>query len=154
MVLPSGYPARKQMFYNQLKLNGENFGDPIAGTGAALSFGLHTANRNLHYFRHNGNCSAEMTGNTFVEYFRKPQAFAVTGGGAYCEGGDGVAIGLSGSQTNVLYQLKLNGENFGDALAGTGSALSFGLHTAIGTYTISATNGNCSAEMTGNTFVE
>ncbi len=23
-------------------------------------------------------------------------------GGAYCEGGDGVAIGLSGSQTNVL----------------------------------------------------
>jgi hypothetical protein len=61
-----------------------------------------------------------MTGNTFVEYFPQPQAFAVTGGGAYCEGGDGVAIGLSGSQTNVLYQLKLNGENFGDALAGTG----------------------------------
>ncbi len=96
-----------------------------------------------------------MTGNTFVEYFPQPQAFAVTGGGAYCEGGDGVAIGLSGSQTNVLYQLKLNGENFGDAIAGTGAALSFGLQTEEGLYSVIAYFGEmtCPAYMDDTVMV-
>ena len=34
-----------------------------------------------------------------------PSAFAVTGGGSYCTGGTGVAVGLAGSASGVNYQL-------------------------------------------------
>ncbi|MBK7213167.1 MAG: hypothetical protein IPH88_07720 [Bacteroidales bacterium] len=32
-----------------------------------------------------------------------PAAFAMTGGGSYCQGGNGVAVGLAGSQINAVY---------------------------------------------------
>jgi hypothetical protein len=38
-----------------------------------------------------------------------PTAFSVTGGGAYCSGSAGVAVGLSNSQSGISYQLILNG---------------------------------------------
>jgi hypothetical protein len=80
--------------------------------------------------------------------------FTVTGGGSFCAGGNGVAVGLSGSQTGVNYQLKRNGSNTGTAIAGTGSALSFGLQNTAATYTIEASTANCSATlMTGSSTV-
>lgn len=65
--------------------------------------------------------------------------FAVTGGGAYCSGGDGVAVGLAGSETGVNYTLVYGTTNV-TTLAGTGSALDFGLQTQAGTYSVTATN--------------
>lgn len=84
-----------------------------------------------------------------------PTAYNVTGGGSYCNGGSGVAIGLSNSQTGVNYQLKLNGVNNVTALAGTGSVLSFGNKTVAGNYTVVATNVSTSviANMTGSAIV-
>ena len=83
-----------------------------------------------------------------------PTAFAVTGGGGYCAGGSGVAIGLSGSETGVSYQLKLNGNPEGSAVPGTGSALSLGTFTAAGTYTVVASRSEtCTANMTGSATV-
>ncbi|MBL7783707.1 MAG: hypothetical protein JNM22_20900, partial [Saprospiraceae bacterium] len=84
-----------------------------------------------------------------------PTAFAVTGGGAYCAGGTGVAIGLSGSQTGVTYQLKLGVTNVGAAVPGTGAALNFGNQTTAGTYTVVATNTTttCTLTMTGSAVV-
>jgi hypothetical protein len=80
--------------------------------------------------------------------------FTVTGGGNFCVGGSGVAVGLSGSQTGVNYQLKRNGTNTGAAIAGTGSALSFGLQNTAGTYTVEASTANCPATfMTGSPTV-
>jgi len=63
-------------------------------------------------------------------------AFSMTGGGADCSG-TGVAVGLSGSETGVLYQLLKNSVPVGSYVAGTGSAISFGLQT-VGTYTATA----------------
>ncbi len=37
-----------------------------------------------------------------------PTAFNVTGGGAYCDGGSGVLVGLDGSQSNVNHQLQID----------------------------------------------
>jgi len=83
-----------------------------------------------------------------------PTAFAVTGGGGYCAGGSGVAIGLSGSETGVNYQLKLNNTNVGSAVSGTGSAFSFGTFTTAGTYTVVASRSEtCTANMTGSATV-
>ncbi|MEI7587459.1 M12 family metallo-peptidase, partial [Runella sp.] len=80
--------------------------------------------------------------------------FTVTGGGSFCAGGSGVAVGLSGSETGVNYQLKRNGSNTGAAIAGTGSALGFGLQNTAGTYTVEASAANCSATlMTGSAIV-
>ena len=84
-----------------------------------------------------------------------PAAFNVTGGGAYCSGGSGVPIGLSGSEFGVNYQLKKGAANTGSAVAGTGSAISFGNKIFGGTYSVVATNAvsGCAATMTGSVTV-
>ncbi len=85
-----------------------------------------------------------------------PTAYTVTGGGAYCAGGAGVAVGLSNSETGVSYQLKKDNVNVGSPVSGTtGSAISFGNQTAVETYTVVATRttGGCTAPMTGSVTV-
>ena len=83
-----------------------------------------------------------------------PAAFSVTGGGSFCNGGAGVPVGLSGSQASVNYQLLLNSNPVSGAIvAGTNGAISFGLQTAPGTYTVLATNTQCSATQSGNATV-
>ncbi len=82
-----------------------------------------------------------------------PTAYSVTGGGTYCSGGSGVAVGLAGSQTGVSYQLRRNAVNIGSPVAGTGSAISFGNQTLVGTYSVSAKSGTCNATMTGSKTV-
>ena len=83
-----------------------------------------------------------------------PTIYNVTGTGSYCSGGAGVAVGLSGSDVGVNYQLLVGGSNTGSAIAGTGSAISFGKQTA-GTYTVIATNTTtlCSNNMSGSATV-
>jgi hypothetical protein len=104
--------------------------------------------------------SVEATGLTGFGTFalaecRDPDLFAVTGGGTICPGGPGVAVGLAGSQAGVLYQLQLNGVDTGSPVAGTGSAISFGAQTGVGTYTVIATTvpGGCTSTMTGSAVI-
>ena len=86
-----------------------------------------------------------------------PTVYSVTGGGAYCSGGSGVSVGLSGSQAGITYQLYRNGglTSVGAPVTGTGSAISFGLQTVADTYTVVATriSGDCTATMSGNATV-
>ena len=82
-----------------------------------------------------------------------PSVFSVTGGGTYCDGGTGVSVGLSGSQTGVEYSLYLDGLALGNTISGTGNALSFGPQNIEGTYTIEATDAatnTCTTMMTGS----
>src|SRR6185369_15330991 len=80
---------------------------------------------------------------------------ALTGGGAYCTGGSGVSVGLANSDSGINYQLRLNGTDTGATVAGTGSALDFGLQTAAGTYTVTGSNTTtaCVGLMSGNAVV-
>ena len=96
-----------------------------------------------------------MSGSAGVTVNPLPTTFAVTGGGAYCAGGSGVAVGLSGSQANVNYLLRANGSYNGVTVAGTGSALSFGNQTTAATYTVLASNSttSCSQVMSGSAGV-
>ncbi len=141
----------------QLYKGGVISGAAVAGTGGALSFGLQTtaATYTVVATIVATGCTATMTGSAIITNNPLPGAFAVSGGGNYCSGGTGVAVGLSGSAVGINYQLYLGGVSIGTAVAGTGSAISFGLQTGAGTYTVVATNATtgCTANMTGNAVV-
>jgi uncharacterized protein YjdB len=83
-----------------------------------------------------------------------PIVYNVTGGGSYCSGGNGVHIGLSGSQPGVSYVL-YRGSGAVGYLAGSGFALDFGLLTAAGVYSVQATNvtSGCMKDMAGSATV-
>ncbi|MES2701629.1 MAG: PKD domain-containing protein [Bacteroidota bacterium] len=83
-----------------------------------------------------------------------PPVHNVTGGGAYCAGGNGVHVGLDGSDIGISYLLSYGASATGYA-TGTGSALDFGLLTVAGVYTVQATNAatGCKRNMAGSTTV-
>ena len=136
----------------QLRLNGTiNMGVPVAGTGAAISFGVQAISGVYTAIATNSNgCSSIMTGNVIVN--PNPTPFSITPLGANCPGS---VIGTNGSETGVNYILVLDGSIFIDTLAGTGSALSFGAQTTSGTYTVVANNNTtlCQTIMSGTTSI-
>jgi ELWxxDGT repeat protein len=80
-------------------------------------------------------------------------AYTVTGGGYYCDGMDGLPIGLSGSNTGITYTLYKNDIAQLPTITGTGNAISFGNQLA-GTYTIKATDANgTTTNMNGNAII-
>lgn len=85
----------------------------------------------------------------------KPTLYSINGGGSFCSGGSGVAVGLSGSETGVNYQLKNGVANVGGFVAGNGNSLNFGNQTAAGTYTVVGTNtsAGCTSTMSGSVTV-
>jgi hypothetical protein len=143
----------------QLQLGGVNAGAAVAGTGGAISFGNQTSSGTYTVVATttaSPACTLPMTGSVVVTINPLPTLFTVTGGGAYCSGGTGVAVGLSGSQSGVNYQLQIGGVNAGAAVAGTGGAISFGNQTSSGTYTVVATttaSPACTLPMTGSVVV-
>ncbi|AEI49657.1 hypothetical protein Runsl_3282 [Runella slithyformis DSM 19594] len=154
----------------QLKKDNVDDGSPVNGTGSAISFGNKTVvgTYTVVATRTTGNCTATMTGSVTISITALPTAYTVTGGGAYCAGGSGVAVGLSNSESGVSYQLKKDNVNAGTPVAGTGAAISFGNQTAAGNYTVEASkpvsgsgaNGtlsvpaaNCTITMTGSVAV-
>ncbi|MEJ8803942.1 Ig-like domain-containing protein [Pontibacter sp. H249] len=140
-------------------------GSPLAGTGGALSFGSQTAagSYTVQPISQNGACTSAY-GPVNVSVTAAPTVFGVTGGGSYCIYGNGVAVGLSGSQPNVDYQLfrTVNGSTsaVGNAVRGSGQAIGFGPQQVAGTYTVVATTvadastAACSQSMTGSAEVQ
>jgi len=78
----------------------------------------------------------------------------ITGGGNYCSGSTGVAVGLGASEAATVYKL-YRGSSIVGIVTGTGSGFDFGTYTATGTYTVRATNSatGCVAGMVGTTSV-
>lgn len=85
-----------------------------------------------------------------------PSLFIVSGGGTICAGDSGLPIGITGSESGVSYQLQRDGSFIGSQLAGTGSALQFGLQSLAGNYTVFATHSpsGCTATMTGSATIQ
>jgi hypothetical protein len=94
--------------------------------------------------------------NSMVTVNALPTAYAVSGGGNYCEGGAGVHIGLDGSNSGTNYQLYTGTTAVGSPAAGiSGLPLDFGLITSAGTYSVVAHNAStgCASDMVGTTTV-
>jgi len=78
-----------------------------------------------------------------------PIIYSVAGGGSECEGNTIEPVTLSGSQTDIDYQWKIDGANQGSPVPGTGGELSFGPLSA-GQYTVVATSiDGCTKVMDG-----
>lgn len=141
----------------QLYNGASTVGSPVSGTGSALSFGLQTTAGTYSVVATNTTttCTNAMTGSAVVSVNPLPIAYSVIGGGAYCSGGSGVAVGLANSQSGVNYQLYNGVSTVGSPVSGTGSAISFGLQTTAGTYSVVATNAttSCTQNMTGTTAI-
>ncbi|MFZ4708055.1 MAG: hypothetical protein ACOYMF_18780, partial [Bacteroidales bacterium] len=93
--------------------------------------------------------------DVFITKIGYPSAiavYAVTGGGSYCQGTEGLPVGLANSEVGVTYTLFKDGVAQMPTLVGTGSAISFGIQLA-GTYTISGTLGGNTTGMTGNAVI-
>ncbi|MEN6511929.1 MAG: GEVED domain-containing protein [Chloroherpetonaceae bacterium] len=149
----------------QLKLNGNNLGSPVMGTGNTISFGNYKAEGSytIEATSQNG-CKNMMVGTVHVKKIPLPTVYAISGGGkfynepgngTYCDGEEGVAIGMSNSDLNVEYTLKFNGKIDITTVSGTGSGLSFGYFTQEGTYTATAisTEAGCPNNMSGSITV-
>lgn len=99
---------------------------------------------------------ASAAGSTTVTINALPNSHNVTGGGAFCSGGIGVAVGLDGSDSGVKYQLVRNSStNAGSPVTGTGGTITFGNQTVAGTYTVVASNvtTSCAITMSGSATV-
>jgi Big-like domain-containing protein/type IX secretion system substrate protein len=115
-----------------------------AGTGIVT--GVATGSANITY-----TLPTSCIISASVNVLPQPKAFTVTGGGSYCAGDTGVYVRLSGSDTGFHYQLSY-GRTPVDTLAGTDSALNFGLYTAAGNYTVISRNDTtgCTTTMTSH----
>jgi PKD repeat protein len=99
------------------------------------------------------------SGTAFITVYPTPISYSmtVTDGGSYCEGGQGVNIGLAGSQLGVKYKLILNGIQVNNSIPGTGFPILFGYQTTPGIYKVKAidttTSMQCSKWMNDSIIV-
>jgi len=136
----------------QLYKNSTIYGSPVTGTGSSISFGSQTEGTyTIKAHRIATYMYSDMAGSAVVSP-PLPTAFNLTGGGSYCEGTGGVAIGLDDSENGVTYKLYRNTTILVSTISGTGSAISFGNQTT-GTYTATGTNVTGTTNMLGSKTV-
>ncbi|MCW3120658.1 MAG: C-terminal target protein, partial [Flavipsychrobacter sp.] len=143
--------------YQLMRAPSTSVGGSVAGIGTAITFGNQTVAGTYSVIGTNAitSCTTTMTGTVGVTVNPLPTQYAVTGGGQYCAGGAGVAVGLFNSQTGFSYELYIGGVPTGTVVIGTGSGITFGLQTTAGNYTVVATNTltSCTNIMTGSVNV-
>lgn len=132
-------------------------GSGIFGNGAPLTWnnittpGTYTVQATL------SGCPGIMNGSATVQTLPLPTPYTLTGGGSYPQGGAGVPIGISGSESGFVYFLELVGVGVvpPSPVQGNGGPLSFGLQTAAGTYQVKAVNPatSCESYMSGTVTV-
>ena len=134
----------------QLFVNNVAIGSVIPGTNSDIDLGNKPSGTyTIVGTSHTGGCVGNVSNSITVNSGAKPTAFTVTGGGSYCSG-PGIAIGLMNSETGVNYVLVFNGTtNVGSATGTTNNSITFGTYTALGSYTVIATNTttNCTNQM-------
>jgi hypothetical protein len=135
-------------------------GDPIAGTGDALSMGLQTV-AGTYYIEGSNNqnpsCTSTMNGTVDVIVRPLPVVYDVepVAGTTFCSAGS-VDIQIPNSQTNINYEIYRNGTPLGDIKPGsTGSSVSWTVNLA-GVYTVFASHSTiplCVVQMSGSVTV-
>jgi len=137
-----------------LLYNGAALVATTSGTGAPVTFGMHTAGTyTAMAVDATTGCMNAMNGTATADLYPSPAQHNVTGGGTYCLGGSGVPVGVDNSDLGIGYQVIYLGlVPIGSAADGTGAALGLGLHFLPGDYTVVArdTTTGCTDTMTGN----
>ncbi len=138
----------------QLLKNGENIGSPKEGVSGILVWGNNTTGTYTVVATKNDECVAEMKSSAAITEDALPLLYTVgSTSNSYCNGGSGVSITLSGSESGISYQLKKDGSNSGTVLSGTGSSLTWA-NQLCGIYTVEATNASgCISTMSGSEII-
>ena len=116
-------------------------GSPVGGDADSISFGLQTIAGDYMVFATDTTtgCWDIMLGAAEIIVDSVPNIYTVSGGGAYCAGGGGVNIALSGSDTGITYSLINIGVDSA-SVTGSGFPLSYNSITTAGHYIVLATN--------------
>ncbi len=138
----------------QSSTNGGSNWNDISNTSTSQAYTNLSATTMYRAVVVSAGCTANSSAAT-ITVNPLPTIYTLTGGGTFCIGGLGAAIGLSDSQSGVNYQLVLAGVDNGSSVAGTGNAISFGNRNGIGSYTVMATNAasGCKSTMAGTASV-
>jgi len=112
--------------------------------------GVAAGTTNINYTISATGCSAALSFQ--VNALPPVNNVTVTNGGYFCSGNPGVHLGLNGSSTGVNYDLWFEGTDLTGPVAGSASALDFGVDSVAGSYIVVATNGTtgCSDTMSGS----
>jgi uncharacterized delta-60 repeat protein len=128
----------------------------ISGSGTTASFSASLSYSGPYTIKVNatGQCgSSAWSGELSCTLNHMPVIFMIEGDGNYCEGTNGAAITLAGSETGVDYQLSLDNQPVGSVVPGTGSAIVWNNLTTAGFYTVTASTLSCSQQMAGQIYV-
>lgn len=130
---------------------GETITEIGPGNSASVDFDASATSGTLGVTATNG-CGTSLPREVDITVNLLPTAYNVTGGGPYCTGGAGVAIGLDASAVGVDYTLFRDGFTTGITVAGINAVISFGNQTVAGNYTVEAVNATtlCSQTMNGS----
>ena len=83
-----------------------------------------------------------------------PSSFNTIGGGDYCQGGNGVEVGLDGSENGLIYTLYRYPDNEIISITGNGNAISFGNQLIAGEYFVVVNPySSCPVQMNGSVSV-
>lgn len=151
-------PSSQSGVTYELRRNDGQIVGSLAGTGGQITWSNITAppgNWSYTATGSNTGCSRPMSGSPAITVNPLPTLYNLTGGGSYCSANTGPTLTLSGSQSGVNYQLKLNGSNTGSPVSGTGLSLIWTNQVSAGNYTITATHTTtgCTQVMSGDVNV-
>lgn len=137
--------------------NGTITGASVLGTGEPVSFGKITGSGN-YTVGASIACAMSwmMNGSVSIEELDSPVVYMLNNAGTYLAGAPGVSIELVSSQIGINYEVFKNGNPTGIIVNGTGNTIVFNPQTAVGTYSIIATNpaNGCQTTMTGEVILE
>ena len=158
IYLSSSETGVNYQLYRTFENQTEPIGSPVSGTDNSISFGYFTLNGqySVKAVNFDTQCESTMNGSASIITAPNPTSYNVVGGGNYCEGSNGVQIGLDGSQSLVEYTLKA-GEEIVATKMGNGRPFYFdNFFTSNGRYTVSAynTSTGCSSIMSNYVEVE
>ena len=141
----------------ELYLDDEPTGYIITGAGDPITFSDITESGIYTVFATDpvSLCSTVMNNSAEVTIIPNPVAFNMTGGGEYCDGTNGIEIGLDGSELECDYELYHNDLPTGIIISGTGEPIIYENQTAEGSYTVLGTTylGSCTNFMEGTSEI-
>ena len=151
-----GVDSSQLLVNYRLWIGGLPNGGVVPGTGHALNISS-TINPGTYYIvatNTSNACTSTMNGVAVIIVDSFPHIYNVIGGGNFCDGDSGVAVGLDSTQIGVAYSLSWNSFPTGDSLTGAGGPLNFGLIDSAGLYTVVATTTTqCSKDMNGGSTI-
>ncbi len=140
----------------QLYYNGVASGASVPGTGIPISFGSFSDVGTYKVTAVNSitGCTADMGNTVSINIHPLPIKYTVAGTGNFCNGGTGIDIILSNSETGTNYQLFDTTAYIGAPVNGTGALIDYGNQVGGGNYYVVATSSwGCSDTMNGSSSI-